>query len=549
MQPHVLCNLLLLFPVDNLLDLTNQVDFDNELAHSLVNSKCSVSIQPAEAIAKANPRSAIFVPEGCSVSFPNPLGEAHWFIPESEMKNLLQTTYLQLNSNVFVYNSALEISEIYQIKRGPIHQNKLFQWNDSSACFQSLSTQPYLSRRSKMSGTKIQAVTKSWGDLAHTVPNPQFPHEIEFKGPYHDVFKAIELITNFTVSISPLENDTFGKREPDGQWSGILGKIANHQFDIALPGYNVDLETFDFFETIHILSSKGTAVLNITPIKPSFGYQAYLTVLSFNAWVSILGLVVLTMVWSRLVFGTNFDISTHFNLTLDQLFLQRFNLFKVTEKLSQRQFCLILGLIGPTLFIAYTAMLVSDFRAQPEIHRIETFEDILRFGYQLSLWENANSARILKASTNPALVKLHQDVIYFQDYYETLRILNTTKKIAAFVIEDSFRLPHLHHPDFKEFLYLPGGYVLPLGSEFVDVFSYLVIKVKENGILAFDMAATFEQRISIQDEIVLEAIQVSLHHLYIPFGVLCVGVLMSFLIVVHEVNCESPTQRPNSKSL
>lgn len=517
-----------LLPIDTLIQYPSQSDRENYL--SPTTFPCEVFIQFSLNLSSINERTIVFVSDYQTPVFPKEIGKAHWLIPESKINHLLDRTHPQLNSNVYIYSPSLEIFEIYQIKGGPIRRNKLLHWDSLSQTFERRCKKGILDRRSDLSGIHIDAATKSWSPMNQVKQNSQ---GLEFKGFYHDVFKAMSVLSNFTYQIKFLESDEFGTLGSDGQWTGILARIQNKQFDITLPGYMYEIMKLEAFDLIHLDNALMTIVLSDIPVKPTFGFEAYVTVLTFSAWFGT-GIFLLTiLLLSHFVLGSDWEFLQNM-IYIIKAFCQQSSAAP-TKKLSQRMFCLVIGIFGPVFFIEYTAMLVSDFRTQPDIYRIETFEDILDKGYRFAIWNDSPSARFLASSADPALVALHKNLAYFYNYTEAHELLASNPKIAAWVHQPTFDLSYLHNPDFKQFLVMPSGYVLPKNSEFTELFKFLTMQIREAGIMAFDFKASYNRRIILKDTMDHKAVSIAFHHLLIPCGIMVAGIIAAIITGIFEI--------------
>lgn len=450
----------------------------------------------------------------------------HWLIPLSGKAHIEEHFIpVPLNSNVYIYTQNWTVSEIYHIKCGTLKKNDLFQWNQTSQTFSMLTKTSYLERRANMSGTHIHAITKPWSNLCDVVPNGNNSDGSQFIGVFHTLIKAMAYLGKFTYTITDLSHEEFGNLLPNGTFSGLAGRIQRAEADIGTYGFTMTESRASLFEIFPVYNLKSKIVMKNPPLEPSLEFLAFLTVFTKETWIGIMILIGVSVLIAQLIAKSSTTVSGQVNF-LDSI---------STPVLSHKLFWFTIWFCGPFFFAAYSSMLVSDFTGRPKVLKINTYKDVFELGYDITLWKDGTESELnFAGKTEPHLVALFNNARPHESYEEALKFIEEDSKLIAIANEEGFFDKDVHIEDFQEGLDLQLGYVLPLGSEFIDVFRYLYIKTVELGIKDFEIKFCNDKRTKVKKYDEMSGVLIGLTLLIVPISVLFLGVFLSVLVALCE---------------
>lgn len=531
LEIQMVCHLICAFQISTI-HVPHHANFDLAYHYSFPNcgwisfNKKASEIQLSRTLVVIEPN--LTIQDDVLRSFPFKNGM--WLIPSHWMESIRDHNIaIPLNSNVYVYSQKnWTISEIYRIKGGPLRKNDIFQWSTTNQKLKKLSQQNYLERRSNLIGTHLHALTSPWGNLCDVVPNANVSSGYEYIGLFHTIFKYMAQIGKFSYTITHRSNEKFHS------FAEVGSKIQNTEADIGLPGFIMTKARANTFEMIPICKIKPKAIMKHPKHKSSFEFMAFLTVFNDSTWYGIVIITGLALLISKILFKYSFTITEQVAFIVSSFCQQSASVQLSTP--SQSVFWLTVSVCGPFFFFTYSSMLVSDFTGKQPVIEINTYKDIFDSNYQISMWNNSATFIDFMAKLNePFMASLAQNLRPHTGYDEALRFLQEDSNLIVIGNEEVFGNKGLHISDFKDGISSPWSYILPLESEFSEVFKYLYVRIMESGITNFEVKHSTNMRTKVVITEDLNGVSIGWELLIIPRSILFCGVLWSVLICLSEI--------------
>ncbi|XP_042857756.1 probable glutamate receptor [Penaeus japonicus] len=155
--------------------------------------------------------------------------------------------------------------------------------------------------------------------MPHTLVAEGERDDFSASGPMINLLNLVSRSINFTYKLVRPSDGSWGARQPDGSWSGMVGVVQRKEADLGLGPFAlthsrsqvIEYSHTFFFENVVILASRG---------KPQHNPWSFLMPLAPAVWAGLL--VAMTCTWAAmLILGGRDSLSGRLNKPLDILFL------------------------------------------------------------------------------------------------------------------------------------------------------------------------------------------------------------------------------------
>jgi len=358
-----------------------------------------------------NPLLLLCTPDNNSVAevdlFRSPV---YWLNEETAVSASLNDLPLRLDSSFFTFRVESEISTIrewYRIKRGPLiygHYGELTGQGQLR-----VSSQDLWERRKDFKGAVITNSVLTWS------PFMIYREDNVPSGAFHEIISFLAINFNFTIAWQRPKDGKWGGTDGTGEWNGIIGELVRREVDLSTGGLNAvqeRMEVVDFTE--EILRDKLTLVwldpgLRRAP-PPAVDTSAYLSVLTTNAWYTLIITIVVIAVVGALA-EENLRIS-HSLATLKQLARQAaratMTLMQISydthneepPSLPSKVRFMATAFMSAVAFAAFSADLTAQMSVPRTAAAPDTFSKALDAGYVI-LCSESTSGETYLASAPP----------------------------------------------------------------------------------------------------------------------------------------------------
>ncbi|XP_042237244.1 probable glutamate receptor [Homarus americanus] len=220
------------------------------------------------------------------------------------------------------------------------------------------------------------------------------------QGPVANLLNMVAASLNFTYSLVTPEDQTWGRKLPDGNWTGMVGQVFRQEADIALGPFAqsverrqaVDYTQSFFFDGRTIIAGKG---------RPEIDPWSFMLPLQPPVWVALLvGLVVAWL--SLVVMGHNpkdssqLTSASHF-MRASHLLFQHLRIIlrqDVSMNITRGQEMVLVGgwvVVSVVVTCSYSGTLVSLLAVRHVPQPLQTIRDVLDATHITVVLEGANT--------------------------------------------------------------------------------------------------------------------------------------------------------------
>ncbi|XP_020285886.1 ionotropic receptor 25a isoform X1 [Pseudomyrmex gracilis] len=114
-----------------------------------------------------------------------------------------------------------------------------------------------------------------------------------------DFVKKLSEVMQFDYDLVIPEDEEFGKKLPNGEWSGLIGDLAKGETDIAVAALTMTSEREEVIDFVApYFEQSGILIVMRKPVRKTSLFK-FMTVLRLEVWLSIVGALTLTgiMIW------------------------------------------------------------------------------------------------------------------------------------------------------------------------------------------------------------------------------------------------------------
>eukprot|EP00094_Tigriopus_californicus_P012406 TCALIF_11993-PA protein Name:"Similar to grid2 Glutamate receptor ionotropic, delta-2 (Danio rerio)" AED:0.26 eAED:0.28 QI:0/-1/0/1/-1/1/1/0/466 len=424
---------------------------------------------------------------------------------------------LRLDSRVYIYEYVTDkifIHEVYDILNYSRVCQEIGSYPDNME-FKSLVT-----RRRNLKGVTLRAGQVDFVAMGR----PEF--QGQFGGQHFD---SLEKMMNFsTVSVFP-KSGTWGTYFPNGEWNGVVGLLKEGEIDISMEILSSTEDREDFLTMAVAISSDIVTLVSKASRENKANVWSYLEILTIDVWIAYAG----TMGFATYIISWAF--SNYWLDSLGQLSQMSLMLSSSVTSREWSQQVAFLSIFTSCflVFTFYTALLTSTMTYSTAPNEINSFEDVHLLGYKVVCVESSMIQQLLTSpNTTQELKKLSQ-VTVFYPLGEAENILDRMDKVVGLTITDQrFSDEGLVSIGDQTYTF-EGSYAFPKNTDMKEVFDSALVKLKEFGLIP--PVPQIPHIRTLQNIASNEPVALEIAHIGLLFGVLALGILLSFTLLLLEV--------------
>ena len=329
-------------------------------------------------------------------------------LPENDVVPEMHSA-LRLDTKLYLFaaiGNTTYIREIYNVN-GKSVMNVIGTWNEDGGLL--ISTPNMWDRRNNLTGMEIIATTTNWYPFHMLAHNKSDTFVVGGSGFFIELLKILAQKLKFTAKVIPPVDGRWGFAV-NGIWNGMVGMLVRKEADVIVAGLTKTKEretVLKFSKTI--LVDEFTLLTSKTKsTKPEPYFLIYIDIFPMNVWlvcgtmviIIAFGFTIINMLGTYPLHDTEdseeFNMLNGIGLTLS---LFRLIYYEVNIKgTSSKIFFLISAVSTYLIIIHYTAYLTALTTSSIKEGPIRSFEDVIKGGYKVVVFNNSFSHRILKSS-------------------------------------------------------------------------------------------------------------------------------------------------------
>lgn len=364
-----------------------------------------------------------------------------------------------------------------------------------------------------------------------------------------DIMKILSSFLNFTYEYMSPPDREWGGMDENNSWNGIVRMLKDRVCHLAAAPLSITIErakVIDFGNPFYLdelsLFGYDHKAINIS---------GYLSIFHPVLWISLFILILVLALYFHGLSRLQLEQfhSTQQNLSLGNAlavvlicFLQRDYPKLRILTVYGRALYLTTCLSSFMVFVFFCAGLTSHMTVHTDGNQITSLDDVLEYKMQMIILGTTSEAERLKhAEPGSTLHTIYQQTMVnkpetqLKSIEEVHRLLEYDPKNVYFGLKTSLHgLTRIKaHPLTKAFS-VPFAFGFEKNSRLTRWFDYHMMKMGESGLIDNLLHKWWPQESMYEEEQSNMLISLDYAHLVFPFGVLMLGVIMSFAVIVLE---------------
>ena len=496
------------------------------------------------------------------------LGEAVRIIPSmftSKCPVFMPKVYssmieLRLDSNVIFYEELTEteftLVDIFAVKGGPKITVELALWIYHKG-FMIINSLNRWDRRLDLMGAMFvsglfrRKLIKENGTI------------VGVKGHYQGQLSYMTDRLNLTVKVVETPNER-GRAFPNGSWTGSIGMLQRNEMDVESSGTGISLERFlavDFPSPAYRVPK---VLFGKKPTGSAPNTFVYMQVFGVSQWLIFVALLILLVISTSLInalckegavkaYGIKRGNKSQYELNslassivFVCLYIIQMGSHTNTKQMATRLLTLTLSMLTFVVWVHYTTDITAEMTFESPKIPVQNFEDVAHHGYKVVV-----SSPFLRDSLGAEEPGSAKHLIY-KTYLEQKENLLENVSVAfqkvateentlyynckcALARAKQYHLDQVVALSLDDSSYAYATFALNLGSEFLPLFNYYLLKALEHGIERRDFKSTHINLFTNKQFGMPEPEPLGFKNIMFVFILLGFGVCLSVLIAFAEL--------------
>ncbi len=384
-----------------------------------------------------------------------------------------------------------------------------------------------------LSGQTVRVVYDSWRPAFYFEERGS---EIVFDGLFYQVITIVAQRLNLTLEFVPNETGSWGKRLPDGSWTGMINMTIEREADIVTAGFYTNTERAKVVDLSVGVFSLDSQLFTRRDSRSKVSLINYFHEFSTRNWILIAATatcLMFALYASTRILGPKGRSRVHSVIVLRNLLYQGGSFH--SKRLSMRSLLFVNLLFASVIALSYRSCMNSFLTITIPVLAVKSMEDAAEKGYKLTFWGGGATEQQLENSpAGSAEQKLYQrstgDDNARKHSYKDL-IANMVRYEDYVLISEASALPKLpcEIVQVPKYVFITSSvvFVFAKGSALTGPFNREIIRLKQQGVVDRLVARYFEETPRDECEVAGTATSLGFVHVFAPFGMLAIGLTLA----------------------